>query len=130
MQRFIDTTVTHNFTCPLDLDEIKTIYKLAPLNSQEVQLINDATITVKAHGQTATTDIRTTLRNRLFVLFGLRGWENSERNFETEPRSILGLQKREMIKEDLLNAIPIDFVNSIGERIAELSLSSGIDSKN
>jgi len=60
----------------------------------------------------------------------LRGWENAGQDYKSEQRSILGLPKKEIVKEELLNAIPIDFVNSIGEEIAQISLSSGIAEKN
>ena len=131
MQRFIDTTTTHQFTSPLDKDEVKTIYNIAPLNSQEVQVVNDVTFSIgNSNGSGGSIQLKQSLRNRLVVQLGLRGWENSDRKFETEHKSILGLPKKDVITDDLLNAMPIDYVNSIGERIAELSLSTGISSKN
>lgn len=138
MIRFIDTTTATRFESPLDTGETKTVFLLGRLNSQEVQLINDATFVIKASGQlgangtgtVGTMEVKQTLRNRLFVLFGLRGWENADKPYESAHRTLLGIQNKETIKEELLNQIPIDIVNNIGERIAEISLSTGIDSKN
>jgi len=130
MLKFIDTTTVTRFESPLDLGETKTVFLIAPLNSQEVQVINDATISIKVVAGKESIDLKQTLRNRLFVQCGLRGWENAGKEFATELRSILGLPKKEIVKEDLLNSIPVDFVNSIGERIAELSVSTGVAEKN
>jgi len=47
-----------------------------------------------------------------------------------EKRQILGLPERDVIKESLLNSLPTDYINDLGEKIQEISLSGGIDQKN
>jgi hypothetical protein len=130
MLKFIDTTTAIRFVSSLDKDENKTTFLIAPLNSQEVQVINDATISIKSTGVSSLIDVKQTQRNRLFVQLGLRGIENSEREFVTQSKSILGLPKKDIVSDELLNAIPIDYVNELGEKIAEISLSTGIPEKN
>jgi hypothetical protein len=130
MLKFIDTTTAVRFISSLDTADEKTTFLIAPLNSQEVQIVNDTTVIIKTNGTAASVDLKQTLRNRLFAQLGLRGWENAGKDFYTEHKSILGLKKKDIIADDLLNSIPIDYVNEIGEKIAELSLSSGIPEKN
>lgn len=130
MIRFLDTTATIPFSVSSDTEETKTIFRISPLTSQELQVINDASTTTESNGVTVNLKVKTSLRNRLIVQLGLRGWENAGQEFKSEQRSILGMQKREVITEELLNALPIDYVNELGEKIQEISLSAGIDKKN
>lgn len=130
MLKFIDTTTPVRYTSHLDKEEPRTVFLLAPLTSHELQVINDATVITKTNGITASSEIKQTLRNRLAVQFGLRGWEKAAKDFETEQRSILGIAKRDMIKESLLNELPIDYINDLGEQIQAMSLSTGAQQKN
>jgi hypothetical protein len=130
MLKFIDTTTAIRFVSTLDTDENKTTFLITPLNSQEVQVINDATVSIKSTGTASLVDVKQTARNRYFAQLGLRGFENAGKEFVTEHKSILGLPKKDIIIDEILNAIPIDYVNELGEKIAELSLSTGIPVKN
>lgn len=130
MIRFIDTTTPIRYQLQLDQDDEKTTFLITPLTSQELQILNDATTTTETDGKSANFRVKISLRNRIAVQLGLRGWENAPKPFETEHRSILGLPKREMIKESLLNELPIDYVNELGEKIQEISVSTGLQQKN
>lgn len=130
MLKFIDTVTPVRYTSPLDSEEGKTVFLITPLTSNDIQIINDATVTTETNGVTASAKIRQSLRNRLAVQMGLRGWENAGKEFESEQRSILGTGKRDVIKESLLNELPIDYINDIGEEIQRISLSTGAQQKN
>ena len=131
MIRFIDTAIVTRYISLLDKEEQKTTFLLSPLTSREVQLINDATVIISATAKDGGgVEIKQTLRNRLFAQLGLRGWENAGKPFTAEPLSVLGLPKKDLIAESLLGQLPVDLVNELGEKVAEMSLSAGIPEKN
>lgn len=130
MIRFIDTTTVIRHTLEQDADEQKTVFLIVPLTSQEIQVVNDATMDFKTNGVTTDLKVKQSLRYRLIVQLGLRGWENAPKDFVTEQRSILGLPKREIIKEELLNLLPIDYIVALAEKIQDISISTGTDPKN
>lgn len=130
MIKFIDTAATVPYSVEADKDEQKTVFRISAVSSGEMQLINDATVITESNGRTGTNRIKTSLRNRLAVYLGLKGWDNAGKPFESEKRSILGLPDRDVIKESLLNSLPTDYINDLGEKIQEISLSGGIDQKN
>lgn len=130
MIKFIDTTTAVRYQSVRDTDEEKTTFLIAPLTSLELQVLNDATIITATDTKNANFNVKISLRNRLAVQLGLRGWENAPKPYEVEHKSILGMPKKEVIKETLLNELPIDYINELGEKIQEISLSTGIEEKN
>jgi hypothetical protein len=114
----------------MDTDEQKTIFHISGISSLEMQVLNDTTVISETDGKKGFATVKSSLRNRIAVMLGLKGWDNAGRQFETEKRSIFGLPPKEIIKESLLNALPTDYINELGEKIQQLSLSTGADAKN
>jgi len=130
MIKFIDTSATTPFSVSMDTDEQKTIFHISGISSLEMQVLNDTTVISETDGKKGFATVKSSLRNRIAVMLGLKGWDNAGRQFETEKRSIFGLPPKEIIKESLLNALPTDYINELGEKIQQLSLSTGADAKN
>lgn len=134
------TQTPEQYISKFDSGELKTVFFLSPVTSQEMQIITDQTMTVKSKkkediekddaGAGVDIQFKTSLRFRMLCLFGIKGWENGEEEFRTIKRALHGMKEKNLIAEELLDRLPNDLIVELAGKIDEMSNLTKEDEKN
>lgn len=117
MFSFINPNQTVDYKLKNDNSDNPTIWKLGVLSSDIFARITE---------ESQTNKIGTIYK---ILQISIKGWENSNRPFETVRDKIFG-EEYDVVSMDLLKQIPIDVIGELSTKVMEINQLSGEERKN